>query len=205
MSFVGLQRMGITLRPFDNPPPAGDVSSPFDAPLADTLRRLERELRMLDADQIVLQLGYRDSDLRIDGMPRANAKLNHDAVALSFQSKWGPLRYVTNEFRARYYRAGGEGWHHNLRAIALAMEALRKVDRYGVSKRGEQYTGWRALPQSTDAIDHLTTRHAARAFIDEQYGGDLRRALFESHPDHGGDSSEFRKVQRCRELLKGVA
>jgi hypothetical protein len=191
--------MGVTLRPYDNPPPAGDVSSPFDASLSQTLQVLAVELRMLDARQIVLQVGYREGDLRLDGMPRATAKMLHDAVALSFESKWGPLRYETSEFKTRYWRSGREGWQENLRAVALAMEALRKVDRYGVSKRGEQYAGWKQLGTGIDVTEQMT-EPMARAYLRDVWGGDIRRALFETHPDRGGDGTEFRKVQRAREL-----
>ncbi len=37
-----------------------------------------------------------------------------------------------------------EFWQHNVRSIALGLEALRAVDRYGISRRGEQYAGFRA-------------------------------------------------------------
>lgn len=205
MSWTDLQRLGITLRPFPTPPRSGDIPSPFDATLGDTLALLERELRMLQARQIVLQVGYREQDLRIDGMPRANSRMQHDAVALSFDSKWGPLRYETNEFVMRYYRSGGEGWQSNLRAIALAMEALRKVDRYGVSKRGEQYTGWRELPVKTGApADALATRQDAQAFLDE-HGGSFAEAVKQLHPDKGGDPELFRAAVRARAILGGVA
>lgn len=36
-----------------------------------------------------------------------------------------------------------EYWQHNVRSIALGLESLRAVDRYGISKRGEQYAGFR--------------------------------------------------------------
>jgi len=198
VSWSRINAMGITLRPFDSPPPSGETYSPFTAKLGDTLDLLGRELDFLYAEHIVLQLGYRDRDLRLDGMPRANSKMEHDAVAIAFDSKWGPLRYETNEFVGRYY-SGQEGWSTNLRAIALAMEALRKVDRYGVSKRGEQYTGWRQIPQTTDPIQRMTVTEA-EAYIAGQWGGDIRKALYETHPDRGGDETEFRKVQRAREL-----
>lgn len=202
MSWGDLTKLGITLRPFDNPPASGGVYSPFDATLSATLEVLERELRMLDARVIVLQVGYREQDLRLDGMPRANATMTHSAVALSFESKWGPLRYETNEFVKRGW-SGGDGWQQNLRAIALGMEALRKVDRYGVSKRGEQYTGWKQLTQTTDPIQRMTAAEA-RAYLDDVWGGDATAALRATHPDTGGDPDEFRKVQRARELLRGT-
>lgn len=200
MSWEQIRRMGITVRPFDDPPASGERTSPFTGGLGDTLEILARELRELEAATIVLQVGFRDRDLRLDGLPRADARMVHDAVGLAFVSPHGPLKYVTNEFVAASYRRQSFGWSANLRAIALGLEALRKVDRYGISKRGEQYTGWRALPQSTDAVQNMTLDEA-RAFIADRYAGDVVTALKLTHPDRGGDANEFRKVQRARELI----
>lgn len=217
MSWSALLRLGVTLRPYDNPPPSGGTPSPFDATLSSTLSTLGLELDKLAARQIVLQVGYREQDLRVDGLPRANSKMLHDAVALSFVSRWGPLRYETNEFvrRGYYVRHDGGAWESNLRAIALGMEALRKVDRYGVSKRGEQYTGYRQLAPSNDPADSLTTAAGAVEAI-HTIVGDLydvsdiegafraeaiREALKRTHPDRGGDSGQFRRTMRAKELL----
>lgn len=203
MSWSALTALGITLRPFDNPPKAGGVRSPFDASLAATLEVLARELRALQAKQIVLQVGFREQDLRLDGMPRANATMTHDGVALSFESKWGPLRYETNEFRGHNW-SGVVGWQANLRAIALGMEALRKVDRYGVSKRGEQYRGWQQLPErSSEPADLIVTRADAQRFLDE-YGGTFREAANRLHPDKGGDPARMRAALKARKVLEGL-
>lgn len=186
-----LRDLGVTFRPYDGPPPAtGGTWSRFDSPWHATVDTLARELRALDAHNIVVELDITDADLRIDGIPRANARLARDGVRISFDSKWGPLRYETGEFI---------GWQENVRAIALSMEALRKVDRYGVSKRGEQYRGWRQLPTGTDPADAIQTRDQAQALIDSH--GGLVAAIKATHPDHGGDATEFRKVMRAKELL----
>jgi hypothetical protein len=73
MSWGGLLGLGVTLRPYDDPPPSGGVYTPFDAPFGQTLSTLTVELRALKARTIALQLGYREDDLRLDGWPRANA------------------------------------------------------------------------------------------------------------------------------------
>lgn len=112
------------------------------------------------------------------------------AVGVSFDSKHGPLTYETAEFAT---------WQDNLRAIALGLEALRAVDRYGISKRGEQYRGWKALPMSSDDTG-IHDEAQAREWL-AQWGGDARKALFETHPDRGGDDLAFRKTIRARELL----
>lgn len=193
MSWNDLAARGLTVRPFASVVPiAGNEYSRFRAPLRDTLELLSREMGQLQAAHIVIELDIEDRDIRLDGYPRANARIGNPAVAVSFESRYGPLRYATCEFTE---------WRDNLRAIALSMQALRSVDRYGVSRRGEQYQGWKALPVSTDPADAIQTRAQAEDYLDERWDGDVRRALFETHPDRGGDTDEFRKVQRARELI----
>lgn len=125
--------------------------SRFQASYQDTLELLDRELRHLNAKHVVIQLAIRDDQIRLDGLPRSGATPEHPGVILAFDSAYGPLKYASGAFR---------GWKDNLRAIALGLESLRRVDRYGITKRGEQYTGWRALPSGSQAEyvfhdDHL--------------------------------------------------
>lgn len=185
----------ITFRPIDVWP--GELTrsrrrAPFRTNWGITLKLLERELSMLNARLVVFQIAVDERDLRIDGKPRAQARASHPGVILAFESKFGPLKYVVDEF---------DRWEDNVRAIALAMEALRKVDRYGVTKRGEQYTGWKALPASTDPADAIQTREQAHDYLAQRWGGDVKRALMETHPDKGGDPDEFRRVVRAKELV----
>lgn len=198
MSWADLARLGVRCRPFMGVlPPLGNGSPwTFKASLSSTVKLLYRELRMLEATNIGIELDIADSDIRLDGLPRANARPQHsEAVAVSFDSPHGPLRYVTNEYGR---------WEANLRSIALTLQALRAVDRYGVSKRGEQYRGFRAIPASTDPADQIVTAEQARAAIEELGGGSIRDALRATHPDHGGDAGDFRRVTKARELLEGA-
>lgn len=195
-----LASLGVTVRPLTDPkPPAGGRPPQFSASLASTVELLADELRHLGAQNIVLELDLRERDIRLDGLPRADADPSHPGVALAFESKHGPLRYATAEFDGAWYKRL-PAWQANLRAIALSMQALRAVDRYGVSKRGEQYTGWRQLPTSTDPAAAIQTREQADRFL-AQWGGDWKRAVRETHPDTGGDPDEFRKVVRAKGLI----
>lgn len=201
VDWSALYRLGATVRPIVDPPPLAGRLSAFRAPLSGTIEALVRELRELEAERIVLMLDITERNIRADGLPRADARLDGPPVALSFESVHGPLRYATGEYR---------DWRDNLRAIALSMEALRAVDRYGVSKRGEQYQGWRAIPASTDAADRVTDAIEA-AHVLHRYAEDddadfsvaLRRAIRATHPDQNPDKdgSEFRAVMRAKELL----
>lgn len=209
--YTELRDAGATFRPFDGDKPRpGGTPSRFDAPWEDTCSLLARELRHLNARSIVVELDLQERDLRLDGLPRADARLASDAVRISFESKWGPQRIETAEFTGTW---GSLGWQANLRAIALGLEALRKIDRYGISKRGEQYRGWRQIPQNVgDPTDKIVTTDDALEVVSRALGsvGDaverdvrdaVRRAIRATHPDTGGDATEFRKVMKAKEVL----
>jgi hypothetical protein len=103
----------------------------------DTLRLLEFEIEALDGSDVVIGIGLRPSDIRFDGMPKANAATPaHPGVEISFESRYGRLTYATDVF---------VDWHDNVRAIAKGLEALRSVERWGVSSTGEQYAGFAQL------------------------------------------------------------
>jgi hypothetical protein len=194
-----LASLGVTIRPLSDPrPPEGGRWSPFTAGLTSTVEMLATELRALEATRVVLELDLRERDIRVDGLPRADARPSHDGVALSFESKFGPLRYATAEYSSSWTQPG---WQANLRAIALSMQALRAVDRYGVSKRGEQYTGWRQIGTGSDDTG-IHTREQADRLI-ESYGGRVA-AIKATHPDQNPDVDpvEFRRVTKALELVR---
>ena len=178
--------MRVIFRPlerWDRKVDAARPHSPFRAPYQDTIDLLEREARMLGARQVVVELAITESDLRLDGQPYANTRPRHPGVTVAFDSHHGPLKYTADKFAT---------WTENLRAIALGLEALRKVDRYGVTSRGEQYAGWKALPAgSSPDVER------GRDLI-QRYGS-VTAALKATHPDVGGDEVDFLAVQAARE------
>jgi len=179
----------------------------FDTGYEATKSLLERECSHLGAREVIIQVAIPESDIRIDGTyPKANARSAHPGVVVSFDSKHGPLRYATDTFTH---------WNDNLRAIALGLEALRKVDRYGVSKGGEQYRGWNALPAATPMGAPLTIATAVEFIHDHAPGVEwdyddaeavdraYRVAAKCLHPDAGGNPADFRRLTEARELLMG--
>lgn len=193
--YSALRRAGIVFRPVDVWPAAETRNrrrASFKASLGSTMALLGRELLALNARVVVAQIAMTEADFRNDGIPYANARASHPGVVIAFESKFGPLKFAVDTFTT---------WEDNLRAIALGMEALRKVDRYGVTKRGEQYTGWKALPVGSDDMHGIPDAETAREYLDATYGGSLTRALMETHPDRGGDREEFGKVMRIKGLL----
>lgn len=157
----------------------------FKAGWDNTLALLDRELRHLEASNVIIGCGLREEDIRLDGWPRSGARLpSHPGVEVSFDSPHGRLVYATDVC---------EIWEHNVRAVALGLEALRAVDRHGISRRGQQYAGFRELmPGSGPSASRGQT------LIDEH--GSVTAALKATHPDHGGDPRAFADVQAAREL-----
>lgn len=172
----------------------------FSAGWTNTLARLHRELDHLGAEAVVVQADFSEDDLRLDGMPRANARIpSHPGVILNFESRHGPLQYATDTH---------EFWQHNVRAIALGLEALRAVDRYGITRSGEQYKGWRQLTagsgltsreQAIDLLQRLT------GFVDTtpdpNYRQAYKAALKKAHPDLGGSPDLLAQVREAGRLL----
>lgn len=178
--------------------------SNFSATWSTTLSLLDREVWHLGGKNMRLQVAIPASQFRLDGRPRATAKAEHPGVILTLDSKHGPLSYPCDTFTT---------WQDNVRAIALALEALRKVDRYGVTKRGEQYRGFLAL-EATAAPAGFATGMAAAEYLRQiveaaSQAGDnddlrttLRRAKRVTHPDHGGDPSMFQRVTLAEAKLR---
>ncbi len=159
----------------------------FRAPWSATLKLLQRETELLGAGLVVIQLDVTEASIRRDGMLYARTRLDFPGVRVSFTSDYGPLTYSTDRFDA---------WQTNVRAIALSLQSLRAVDRYGVTRRGEQYRGWQAIASTAAGM----TPKAAQALLDS-YGG-LREAIKATHPDRpGGNRTAFEQVQEARHVL----
>lgn len=208
-------------------------ASRFTATFSDTLQILDRELDALGAVDAVVELALPERSFRADGAVRGDARRpDHPGVVLSFDATGiGPLRYWTDLYDDTRVWTGGSwrqvpGWHDNLRAIALGLEALRKVERYGIANRGEQYVGYRALgagvplgPPAPMTVDEAARVLAVGAGLNLADADDIdseatlayfyRRASKRHHPDAGGDPALFRRITEARDLLashlKGTA
>jgi len=217
----GLRLRPIAAWPGPMTPAEARQRSPFKAAWRSTLDTLDRELHYLGkagAASAVLQVAMREQDFRLDGMPRANARPEHPGVILAVEAAAGPLSFPCDTYVS---------WQDNLRALALALEALRKVDRYGVTRRSEQYRGWKALPGGPTPMPgpdgHTMTVEDASEFLHEQAvaSGRLpsnavrdvlllrpvtvdvayRLAARRLHPDKGGTVEDFQRLQQAKAVL----
>ena len=201
------------------------ATSQFTSTWTDTLDLLERELSALRASDLVIEVDVRERDIRNDGLLRADAKASSPAVVLAFESKHGPMLYRCDRYRTTPWRNRMALWQHNVRAIALTLQALRAVDRYGATETGQQYTGFKALPPGGIAlgpapmtVDEAAAFMAEHADPDHQIPGMARtlthgrmvEATYKTaakrlHPDAGGDTELFQQLQDAKRVLDGVA
>jgi len=191
------------------------IAAPFKSGFNETMRLLERELRMVHAESAVIQIAT--EHFNKSGMPYADATPEHPGVIVSFvkvvRDKFGQRVRVPLSFPAdRFTR-----WESNLRAVAIALEDLRRIDRYGVTQNSEQYLGFKALPPpgpehpSILTIDEAAVKLQAAApgygspksIIESPtvYRAAYRAAAAKLHPDAGGKKEEWEMLQAAKSLL----
>lgn len=193
--------------------------SQFDSTYSQTMQLLDRELYAVAAKAVVLQMAVDGQSIRLDGGLRAGTRPTEPGVILSFTTtKHGAMRFACDRFTT---------WEENLRAIALGMEALRKVERYGITSDGQQYAGFKALESAEDAAAFVTIEDAARFIAGVALNGEgedrapiiaeamlvddelaatyFRRAARNAHPDTGGDEKIMARLNAARSMLEGGA
>jgi len=191
------------LAPERGPTPGAErKGGSFRTTYATTLRDLEYEAERLGATLVVIQVDADERWIRQDGMLYARAVVDSPAVRVSFESRHGPLSYATDRYL---------NWVDNLRAIALSLQALRAVDRYGVSSSGQQYRGWLAIEAApstmsrVEAADYLCRWAGLGSQVDMLRGGGVmaayRVAAKRLHPDLGGSEDAMARLNIARDVL----
>lgn len=154
-------------------------------------RELLDSLRMLGAQDVILSTNVR---LRVDGLPYTGAKAPDDA---------GVAVYFTRNKRAqviacdKYTKLG-----LNYRAIGLAIEGMRAIERAGVSELLERaFMGFAALP----AVTSPSSWRAEMGFAPDAKVGSVtvlerfRELVKIRHPDKGGSEEGFMRLCGARD------
>lgn len=186
------------------------VFSQFTVSWTTVLDVLEREYDFLDGRNLVIEVDVREDQIRNDGMIRAGAAASSPGARIAFESKFGPIIMATDRFVHRTYASKmQQDWQHNVYAIALSLEALRKVDRYGVTKRGEQYTGWKAIGATRVQMTDIEALRLLALILDattDEVNADLARAIRRAraitHPDrNNGHRGQWDQVEEAVSVL----
>lgn len=102
--------------------------------VADARNRLQRELELLGARSPILSSNI---ELRLDGQPRSGIEPNDPGVTVYFTLKGKPLCMPCDKW---------DRVADNIAAIAAHIDAIRRIERYGVQSVEEAFAGFAALP-----------------------------------------------------------
>jgi hypothetical protein len=155
----------------------------------DAAARLEKELERLGGENAVLSTNV---ELRRDGLPRAGrAEPTECGAAVYFRFK-GDARVLACD---RWNRVAD-----NIAALAAHIDALRRIDRYGVGSLEQAFVGYTALPPT--AIDWWLVLDLPRSATLDAVERQHRALAAEHHPDRGGDPHVMAKINAARDAAR---
>jgi hypothetical protein len=149
------------------------------------LGRLADELRLLGATSELISTNL---NVRLDGLPRSGQGEPEDqGAALWFWLKKKPLCLACDKW---------DRVADNIAALAEHIDALRRIDRYGVGSVEQAFAGYVALPaKATDWWVILGV--SPNATLDE-VNGRFKELARTNHPDTGGNLEEFQRISEAR-------
>lgn len=172
----------------------------FEATFARARDDVIREIKLLvggtyqlDIAEVIISTNL---PLRRDGLPLANQRQPEDTgVAVYFNYNKTPVSFACDRWKKI---------EDNMRAVALTIDALRGIARWGTGDMMEAaFRGFTALPSPEDwrAVLEVGSGPVHRLALESQY----RMLRSKHHPDKGGNAERFQAVQRaweqaCREL-----
>lgn len=191
--------------------------SRFSSSWSETEQLLSTEVEHLRGRDLVIEVDVSATDFRLNGTLRTRARAATPAVVIAFDSKHGPMLHRCDTFVTAYYEQG-EDWQQNVRAIALTLQVLRAMDRYGAVDTGQQYQGFKALPAGRAMPASHMTADEAWSIIGsyqntpiaqfrlhhslDELSAAYRRARAANHPDRrDGDRALWDKVEQAARVL----
>jgi hypothetical protein len=164
--------------------------------VGDGLDRLERELRLLGARQVVISSNLR---LRLDGRPLAAQarQLDDPGIAVYFRLNQQPRVLACDRWNSAA---------DNMAAIAGHIEAIRAQERYGVGTLDQAFAGYAALPpqggtQGGDwraEFGFAANELISPTVVETRY----RKLLRDRHPDAGGSHDAIVRLNIARDAAR---
>lgn len=153
---------------------------------------LVEELRKMKATGVVISTNF---SLNSQGMPRGDRRAPADqGIAIYFTRGRRQLAMACD----RYVRA-----EENMRSLALALDAMRSLERHGGGIMTEKaFSGFAALPPPPSCWEVLGAEPgAAAAEVDAAWRAKARAA----HPDQGGTTAAMAALNAARDEARRIA
>lgn len=164
--------------------------SKFRETFAYGIRSINRELKLLGAKDVVISTNI---PLRNDGLPYSSFKLPEDnGVAVYFTLFNNSCVFACDKW---------DKIEHNIKAILLTIEALRGIDRWGVSEMLKRsFTGFKALPASEASKAWWEVLNVSQYATEEEIKTAYRSLAKKYHPDINKINPEyFNTIQKAYE------
>ncbi len=176
--------------------------SQFKSAWFQTLDGLKYEMGRIGVHTATLEIDLPAHRFQSNGTIRGDVVPATDGIVLAFaHPRRGPVRIPSDLYR---------DWRDNVRAVMLALEAQRAMQRYGIGAQGESFEGFKALPAGMTPADAAALlapfAHGipAALLLADRAVADLavRAARAKTHPDVNAGARElFDQVERAREVL----
>jgi hypothetical protein len=158
---------------------------------------LRNELRIMGGTNLIISSNV---NVRKDGFiyfDMANSPIEEPGVAIYFKYKGKDISMCCDQFRRPW---------ENLYALAKGIEALRGMERWGVSEFLDRaFTGFKALPEATMADKEIwkTLALPGKPAHEEHVHSAYKQQAKKVHPDVEGGSRElFDKLQHAYHLAQ---
>lgn len=155
----------------------------------DATIRLERQLELLGAKFPVLSTNV---TLNLRGIPRGDERPSDPGVACYFMFKGKATVLACDSFTTVA---------DNIAAIAGHVEALRRIERYGVGTIEQALAGYKALPADTAADWRVALfgANVPQAPTVQDVDAAYKHRARELHPDLGGSDEAMAWLNRARD------
>lgn len=171
---------------FGRPPLKGTTMRRFWS-FADARDELKEELRLLGAGHVVISSNFKQD--RYGTGPIESARRPDDqGIAVYFTLNGKQMVMARDAF---------DRAEENMRSLALAVQAMRQLDRHGGSTMmARAFEGFTALPPPKSCWEILgiqPTRHA------DAVQAAFRARAFDEHPDKGGSNIDMAALVKARD------
>lgn len=159
----------------------------FDTSFAGARDAIVDEIKRFGGRNVVIST---DIPLRNDGLPYASYKIPKDCgVAVYFDFEKESVVFACDKWNRV---------EDNMQAIRKTIEAMRGLDRWGVSDMLKRaFTGFKALPEQPAGRKWWEVLGVEKDASPESIKTAYRVLLHHTHPDKGGTAERFLEVQKA--------
>lgn len=157
--------------------------------MVEAVTRLEKQIESLGGNDATLSTNVK---LNLRGTPYGNEQPSDPGAAVYFRFKGRATVLACDTFVTLA---------DNIAALAAHIDALRRIERYGVGTIEQALAGYKALPADTAANWRAVFGFSADVRVTrEQLDSAYKAAARQRHPDLGGSDMEMSHINRAREF-----